>query len=318
MRPWEGEAADGLQGEAERHSSFSPRHDDPSMRHPPGWHPNEGSLCGALCAVCLVGWALLTIGGAGRATAQTTGGDGSLIERYQDERYRALARRHLRQMGTWPVHPPVQIPTPTDSLRLDRPAPSSPTAQPPSFPLDDVRPVRHLERGWFRERFAEAEGSFLGETADHTFLDTTRTPVLRGRLQAEFGDPTQTLADAPLADPPTDRPQFEYWFVVNDSIPVQVTDGRGPQGRGLIMAADRAYRDQLRGLRDTLLAPLRDERTAPHVDYYYDERRERWYRTGYDGRSFFLTPISRGAIVPGRRPRLDTVRTSEASASSSP
>ncbi|MCS3655357.1 hypothetical protein [Salinibacter ruber] len=288
------------------------------MRHPPGWHPQEALRSGALCAVCVVGWALLTVGGVGPAAAQTTGGDASLIERYQNERYRALARRHLRQKGTWPAHPPVQLPTPTDSLHLVRPSAPSPTAQLPSFPLDDVRPVRHLEREWFRSRFADAEWAFLGGTADYTFLDTTRTPALRARLQAKFGDPTQTLADAPIEDSLAGRPQFEYWFVVNDSIPVQVMDGRGPQGRGLIVAADRAYRHRLRGLRDTLLAPLQDAGPAPHVDYYYDERRRRWYRTGYDGRSFFLTPISRGAIVPGRRPRLDTTRTSDASASSPP
>jgi len=199
-----------------------------------------------------------------------------------------------------------------------RPTSPSPNSQFPTFPLHKVRPVRELERGWFRERFAETEWAFLGKTSEYTFLDTTRTPVLRARLQARFGDPTQTLADASLDSLPTNRPQFEYWFVVNDSIPVQVTDGRGPKGRGLIVAADRAYREQLRGLRDTLLAPLGRVEPAPHVDYYYDERRERWYRTGFDGQSFFLTPISRGDIVPGRRPRLDTVRTSNASASSIP
>ncbi len=288
------------------------------MRHASRRHLQDGPLSGAMCAVCLACWGLLMAGLVGPATAQTTGADGSLIERYQEERYRALARRHLRQQGRWPAHPPARIPTPTDSLRLVLPERPSPRAQSPTFPLDNVRPVRHLERGWFRERFADTEWAFLGETADHTFLDTTRTPVLRARLQARFGDPTQTLADAALDSLPTDRPQFEYWFVVNDSIPVQVTDGRGPKGRGLIMAADRAYREQLRGLRDTLLAPLHGTGPAPHVDYYYDERRERWYRTGFDGQSFFLTPISRGDIVPGRRPHLDTVRTSKASASSPP
>jgi hypothetical protein len=178
--------------------------------------------------------------------------------------------------------------------------------------------VRHLERGWFQERFADVAWAFLGDTAERTFLDTTRTPALRARLQARFGPPTQTLADAPLDEPPTDQAQFEYWFVVNDSIPVRVMDVLGPKGRGLIVAADRASRERLRALRDTLLAPLRRAETAPHVDYYYDERRERWYRTGFDGQSFFLTPIRRGDIVPGRRPRLDAVRTSEAPASSSP
>ncbi|WP_103027480.1 hypothetical protein [Salinibacter altiplanensis] len=287
------------------------------MNHPPGRHPQNSLLSGVMCAVCVLGWGLSGAAGlVGPAAAQTTGAEGPLIERYQAERTRALARRHLRQQGRWPAHPPTRLPIPTDSLRLVRPASSSPAADAPPFALDDVRPVRHLERSWFREQFADTEWAFLGAGADHTFLDTTRTPTLRARLQAEFGDPTQTLADAPLDDSLTGRPQFEYWFVVNDSIPVQVMDGRGPKGRGLVVAADRAYRDRLRGLRDALLASLREAGTAPHVDYYYDERRERWYRTGFDGRSFFLSPMSRGDIVPGRRPRLDTVHTSETPAAS--
>lgn len=253
------------------------------------------------------------------AAAQTAETDGSLIERYQEARYRALARRHLQRQGALPVHPPVPIPTPTDSLRLVRSGPSAPaTAPAPTFPLHDVRPVRHLERGWFRTRFADTDWSFLGETSDLTFLDTTRTPTLRARLQARFGDPTRTLADASLDEPPTDQAQFEYWFVVNDSIPVQVMDALGPKGRGLIVAADRAHRDRLRALRDTLLAPLRRAENAPHVDYYYDTRRERWYRTGFDGQSFFLERISRNDIIPGRPPRLDTVRTSDSAPPSRP
>lgn len=287
------------------------------MKYLPGRHLQHGPRLGATCALCFMWWSLLMVGMAGSATAQTTGTDTSLIERYQEERFRALARRHLRQRERWPVHPPMQIPTRTDSLRLVRSTPRSPTSQPLAFPLDEVRHVRQLERGWFREQFTETEWAFLGKTSDYTFLDTTRTPVLRARLQARFGDPTQTLVDGSVDSLPTDRPQFEYWFVVNDSVPVQVTDGRGPKGRGLIVAADRAYRERLRGLRDTLLAPLREAESAPHVDYYYDQRRDRWYRTGFDGQSFFITPISRGDIVPGRRPRLDTVRTPKASSSPS-
>ena len=291
------------------------------MRHPPGPVPEEAFRGGPVPALLLVCWGLL-VGGVvapDSAVAQTSEGDGSLIERYQEARYRALARRHLQRQGALPVHPLAPIPTPTDSLRLvRRGASAAPTAQAPTFPLDDVRPVRHLERGWFQNRFADTDWSFLGETSDLTFLDTTRTPTLRARLQARFGDPTQTLADAPLDDPPTDRAQFEYWFVVNDSIPVQVMDALGPKGRGLIVTADRAHRDRLRALRDTLLAPLRRVENAPHVDYYYDTRRERWYRTGFDGRSFFLERISRNDIIPGRRPRLDTVRTSDTATPSRP
>ena len=265
--------------------------------------------------VLLLVWFALVVGGLGGtapAVAQSTGEaeEPSLIERYQKARYRVLARRHLQQ-GRLPVYPPVRLPTPTDSLRPAQPSQPRAAAQEPTFPLRDVRPVRRLERSWFRNRFSDTHWAFLGETADHTFLDTTRTTDLRARLQAHFGDPTRTLADRPLEKPPDNRTQFEYWFVVNDSIPVQVMDTMGPKGRGLIVAVERAYRGRLRALRDTLLAPLRRSRRAPHVDYYYDTRRERWYRTGYDGQSFFLEQIPAVDVVPGRRPHLDTVRTSE-------
>jgi hypothetical protein len=171
--------------------------------------------------------------------------------------------------------------------------------------------VRRLERSWFQRRFADVQWAYLGETKHHTFLDTTRTPDLRARLEAHFGAPTRTLADRPLKKPPKRQAQFEYWFVVNDSIPVQVMDTMGPKERGVIVAVERPYRDRLRALRDTLLAPLRTVPRGPHVDYFYDRRRERWYRTGYNGRSFFLEQIPGTRVVPGRRAHLDSVRTSD-------
>ncbi len=286
------------------------------MTHAPPRHPQSDGLLCVDRAVLLVCWGLLMGGllGPVPAAAQTTDSDDtSLIERYQKARYRALARRQLRREGRLPVYPPEPLPTPTDSLRPGQPAQASTTDPEPSFPLHDVRPVQHLEKGWFQERFGDTKWAFLGQTRHHTFLDTARTQDLRARLQARFGDPTRTLADPPLKKPPDGRTQFEYWFVVNDSIPVQVTDVSGPKGRGLIVAAARRYRDRLNALRDTLLAPLRRVDRAPHVDYYYEEERGRWYRTGFDGQSFFLEQIPRTTVVAGQRPRLDTVRPSGSS-----
>ncbi len=271
------------------------------------------SLRGLAAGLGLAGWGVLVggmvlvgVGGASPAArAQTAVAvDGRaqdtprLIERYQQARYRALARRHLQRHGRLLVYPPERLPLPTDSLR---PAPSPSADAPPSFPLHDVRRVRRLERAWFRARFADTHWSFLGDAGTHTWPDTTRTLTLRARLQAVFGPPTQTTADRPLKKPPRRTTQFEYWFVVNDSIPVQVTDPRGPKGRGLIVAAARPYRARLRALRDTLLAPLRNARRAPYADYFYDERRERWYRTGFDGQALFLEQIPATRVVPGQR-----------------
>ena len=284
------------------------------MTYAPNWDwQDEDALPGILfvCSALLIG----SLVGPTPMRAQTPDDaeEPSLIQRYQRARQRALARRHLQQKGRLPVHLPVQLPTPTDSLR---PAPSTQaesTEPEPSFPLHDVRPVRRLERDWFREKFADTEWAFLGETSHHAFLDTARTPSLRARLQTAFGDPTQTLVDTPLEMPPDKQAQFEYWFVVNDSIPVQVTDASGPRDRGLIVAVERSYRSRLRALRDTLLAPLRHAERAPYVDYYYDEQRERWYRAGFDGQSFFLKQIPRANVAPGQRTFLDTTQTSESS-----
>lgn len=280
------------------------------------WTGGDGSWMGAL--VLLVGWGVLgTVGlGAVPVAAQTTDDNGgttdeSLIERYQEARLRALMRRHLQQRGRrLSAYPIESLSTPTDSLFAPEAGPGSVASDEPSFPLTDVRPVRRQEKDWFRNRFADTEWAFLGETPGHSFLDTTRTSDLRARLQDEFGAPTQTLADRPLTKSPTEPSQFEYWFVVNDSIPVQIMDPDGPTGRGLIVAVARSHRDQLRVLRDALLAPLRHADRAPHVDYYYNVRRERWYRTGFDGQSFFLEQIPRADVVPGQRAYLDTVRTS--------
>ncbi len=275
--------------------------------------------CAVGPVVLLVGWVLL-VGSVESvpAAAQTAGRDDEdgLAERYRKARLETLARRYLQREGGLPVYSPEHLPTPTDTLASTGSSRSAATADEPSFVLRDVRSVRRLEQGWFQQRFADTEWAFLGETRRHTFLDTTRTVDLRARLQAQFGDPTRTLADSPLEKPPGERPQFEYWFVVNDSIPVQVMDAEGPTGRGLILTVERRYRDQLPALRDALLAPLRDSEPAPYLDYYYDDRRERWYRTGFDGQAFVHEQISGTAVVPGQRARLDTVQTSESSPSS--
>lgn len=287
------------------------------MTHTPRRHLRIEERSGVV-AVLFVFWAVLGWGvaGVGAARAQPTDDDGSsLVERYRAARRQLLVRRHLRRTGGIPVLPIERLPTPTDSLRPPEPTRQAPADPQPSFPLHDVRTVQRLERDWFRKRFADTEWSFLGATPDHTFFDTTRTRALRARLQAQFGDPTRTLGDASADANRSDRAQFEYWFVVNDSIPVRVMDPRGPRGRGLILSAERSYRDRLQLLRDALLAPLRRSERAPYVDYYYDDRLGRWYRTGFDGRAFFLERISRADVVPGQRAQLDAVNTSPDAAS---
>lgn len=247
-----------------------------------------------------------------------------LISRYRMARYRLLTQKIVAQMPMRTL-PPESLPTPVDSLfapsdSVKRSVAAAEREEDASFPVEDVRRIRRLERSWFREQYGDTEWSFLGSGSRMTVLDTTRTRELRARLQAHFGNPTFTPAEVDLDEwarrPDSTRDnlgQFAYWFVVNDSIPVRVTDVNGPGERGLIVSTDRRYRDRLRALRSALLQPLRREKRAPYVDYYHEDTTRRWYRVGFDGTSFFREQISRLDIVRGRRPRLETDRAAPSS-----
>lgn len=284
------------------------RHDPPPLRH---WGGVLGLVL--LLSAVLVPW----------GQAQPTPSDSlSLVERYRTTRFRMLVQQYLAGRAGIPGQPPRPLPVEPDSLLGTRRARASGASSArPSFPVTDVRRVRDLESGWFQTRYEDVEWSFLGAGTRLTFYDTTRTRDLRARLQAQFGDPTHTMAevysrewlrapDSARADPV----QFEYWFVVNDSIPVRVSDINGPVERGVIVSTDRAHREQLPALRAALFAPLRRGDRAPYVDYYYEEETRRWYRVGHDGTQFFRERISRFDITPGRRPHLDTTQVEPPSA----
>jgi hypothetical protein len=263
----------------------------------------------------------LALAGSPSSRAQSTDDSLSLAERYRTIRVQTLVQQYLDHQGTLPVQPPRRIVTGADSLlaAADSARPGAETG--PSFAITSVRRVRDLERSWFRERYREVEWSFLGTGLRLSFVDTIRTRDLRARLQARFGEPTRTLAEiysnewVQTPDSTREEPiQFEYWFVVNDSIPVRVSDVSGPGERGGIVSTDRRYRAELPALRRALLRPLRREERAPYADYYYEPETRRWYRVGYDGRAFFRERISRFDIVPGRRPDVEGIRSDSSAA----
>jgi len=277
----------------------------------------EGGSRRRLLSVLVLGIAL-ALAGSSASRAQTAADSLSLAERYRTVRFQTLVQEYLDGQRTLPIRPPARLPVgpdsaldprePTDSARAD-------SASGPAFEITSVRRVRDLERSWFRDRYRAVEWSFLGTGLQLTFADTVRTRDLRARLQARFGEPTRTLAEiysnewVRAPDSTREDPiQFEYWFVVNDSIPVRVSDVSGPGERGGIVSTDRQYREDLAALRTALFRPLRREERAPYVDYYYEPESRRWYRVGYDGRSFFRERISRFDIVPGRRPEVETMR----------
>lgn len=278
------------------------------------------AVCG-LVAMLLLGIVLgMPRSAAGQDSTATAP---SLIERYQAARLRILVDRLLREGGPGVATLPAErIPTPVDTLlRVASDTGTTTTPEPSGPRITERRVVRKLERAWFDSTYAGTEWAYLGRSRQFTFLDTTQTRDLRARMQAVFGRPTETLGDFDLREPRDAYVQFEYRFVINDTLPVVVTDVSGPNGRGVILSSTTTYRDSLFALRAALLDTLRHAPRAPYVDYYYDVENDTWYRTGYDGTDFFRTPTSVSETTPRRRPALpqsDTTGSSEAPSRSPP
>jgi len=71
-------------------------------------------------------------------------------------------------------------------------------------------------------------------------------------------------------------------------------------------------------LRHAVLAPMMEERELqPYVDYYFETETRHWYRTGYDGDSYFLDRVYRYEMTPGR-PRLEAADRPPPSSSEAP
>lgn len=155
-------------------------------------------------------------------------------------------------------------------------------------------------QGAFLERFREV--FWRASDPRRLALDTTATPVVRGLLQSVFGRPTRN-ADAlrQVGYSGNEFVQFEYWFVVNDSIPVLLLDLDGPFGRGLLLAGSDAFADRLPALKTDLSRLLFDATGPdPFVDYYHSFERRQWYRTGYNGTEYFTVPIRPPGWVQSR------------------
>ncbi|NNF58218.1 MAG: hypothetical protein HKN04_08240 [Rhodothermaceae bacterium] len=149
------------------------------------------------------------------------------------------------------------------------------------------------EQGGFLAQYREA---FWSSITTPTALDTMETLELRARLNGLFGAPTRNAAAAEQEGyAGSEYVQFEYWLVVNDTIPLLVLDRDGPFGRGLLIAGDEPHRRVLPLVKRDLTERLLRARPTAYVDYYHARERSQWYRTGYDGADYF--------VRESRRPR---------------
>ncbi len=168
-----------------------------------------------------------------------------------------------------------------------------------------IRKVPKFARSWFIGEYDSLGWTFRG-SRDLTLLDTTLTSVIRAHLEAEYGEPTEVLADRGLIHTlrQEEYVQFEYWFVVNGEIPFKVMDVNGPFERGVVASVPHSQAEKLEALREHIIGrALRNTSPAPYVDYYYEPDTATWYTAGFDGDSYFNRAIN-PRLMPQGRPRL--------------
>jgi len=156
------------------------------------------------------------------------------------------------------------------------------------FEAAEFEKITRENRAQFERRTQDISLTGQGLYED-TKLDDRQTNEIRARLQAQFGDPTQTLED--LINKDNFRPgkaiQFEYWFMVNDSIPLMVLDWNGPFGSGLTYGGASKYVDLMPQIKREFVQKLMSvEELGEYEDYFYSPEKEQWYIVKYEDGNF--------------------------------
>lgn len=166
------------------------------------------------------------------------------------------------------------------------------------FEDPDIRKVDVTERAQFQQKFSDISWTGQG-LYNPTTIDRIPTIELRSRLQAVFGEPTQTIKD--LINTRNFRPakavQFEYWFIIDDEIPMMVLDLDGPFENGLVYVGASRYIDLMPQIKRTLNRMLMNDidELAPYSDYFYSPERDQWYLIEYVDGEFNQQTINRPA-----------------------
>ena len=156
------------------------------------------------------------------------------------------------------------------------------------FEEPEFEKVTQDKHEWFMQKFKDVSWTGRG-LYDETRLDDVQTNEIRARLQTLFGDPTKKLED--LIDNDDFRPgqaiQFEYRFVVNDSIPLIILDVFGPFGRGLSYSGASRYIDLMPQIKREFARKLMAvDDLGDYRDYFYSPEREQWYLVTYQDGNF--------------------------------
>jgi len=164
------------------------------------------------------------------------------------------------------------------------------------FEDPDIQKVDRSERSAFQSMFAEINWTGQG-LYNPTTIDRIPTIELRSRLQAVYGDPTQGIGD--LINRNDYRPgkavQFEYWFIIDEEIPMMVLDLDGPFENGLVYVGASQYIDLMPQVKRTFTRDLMQigSDMQPFRDYFYSPERDQWYLVEYTDGEFNHEPIDR-------------------------
>lgn len=168
---------------------------------------------------------------------------------------------------------------------------------PSVFAAPTIKKVENSQRAEFQRRFGSmimtGEG-FQGNTV----IDNLPTTEIRARLQKAFGDPTVRLDDfiGRTDVRPGNSIQFEYWFVVNDSIPLMVLDIDGPFTLGLVYAGSINFVDLMPEIKRTLSRTLMNVSSMGEFqDVFYSPERNEWYNVEYRNGVYKTEKITRPA-----------------------
>lgn len=157
--------------------------------------------------------------------------------------------------------------------------------------------VDNKDKAAFERRFKDfalTGSGFQGNTT----MDNLPTTEIRARLQRVYGEPTMRLDDF-IGNPdvrPGNSIQFEYWFIVNDSIPMIVLDIDGPFSSGLVYAGAVNFIDLMPEIKRTLSRKLMSTSTlAEYQDIFYSPERQEWFNVEYRDGAYFTDKITRPA-----------------------
>lgn len=158
-----------------------------------------------------------------------------------------------------------------------------------------LRKVTTAERAAFQQRFANIGWTGQG-LYNPTTIDRIPTIEVRSRLQAAFGDPTQSIRHLINNNfRPGKAIQFEYWFIVDGEMPLMILDLDGPFENGLVYVGASRYIDLMPAVKRSLNRILMGEEGEPAEfrDYFFSPERSQWYLVSYENGEYKREMISR-------------------------